>query len=146
MSLVRCLSLRSALNAPRYRSSYACLVPLQTRREEEEATRKIPEIRNYHSFINNQSSLIAGCSGFSRNLSPFQSPVIASYRTISTFNFASSSEILADWVLKSAVSNVYALHNVADALASLQHLIALLHSFTFSQWWVCIIVTSILIR
>lgn len=152
MSLVRCLSLRSLLNARRYRSSYACLVPFNSRRDvEEEATRQFPETRSYyHSFIHQQSSLIGAVSNFSRNRSSFlQSPVIPSHRTISTFNFAGSIgsvEILTDWVLKSAVSNVYALHNVADALASLQHLLALLNSFTFSQWWVCIIVTSLLIR
>ncbi|XP_013591000.1 LOW QUALITY PROTEIN: mitochondrial inner membrane protein OXA1 [Brassica napus] len=145
MSLVRCLSLRSVLNARRYRSSYACLVPLNYRRdeEEEEATRQFPETRSYHSFIHHQSS------SFSRNRSSFQSPAIPSHRTISTFNFTGSTatvEILTDWVLKSAVSNVCALHNVADALASLQHLLALLSAFTFSQWWVCIIVTSLLIR
>ncbi|ESQ30985.1 hypothetical protein EUTSA_v10011958mg [Eutrema salsugineum] len=142
MSLVRCLSLRSVLNIHRYRSSYACLVPLQTRREEEKVvTRQIRETRIYHSFIHHRNSLIGGCSGFS--------PAIVSNRTISTFNFPGSTgtvETLADWVLKSAVSNVYAIHNVADALASLQHLIALFHSFTYSQWWVCIIVTSLLIR
>ncbi|KAF3519032.1 hypothetical protein DY000_02058649 [Brassica cretica] len=145
MSLVRCLSLRSVLNARRYRSSYACLVPLNYRRdeEEEEATRQFPETRSYHSFIHHQSS------SFSRNRSSFQSPAIPSHRTISTFNFTGSTatvEILTDWVLKSAVSNVCALHNVADALASLQHLVTLLNAFTFSQWWVCIIVTSLLIR
>lgn len=141
MSLVRCLYLRSVLNARRYRSSYACLVPFNSRRDvEEEATRQFPETRTYyHSFIHHhQSSLIGGVSNFSRNRSSFlQSPVIPSHRTISTFNFAGSIgsvEILTDWVLKSAVSNVYALHNVADALASLQHLLALLNSFTFSQW------------
>ncbi|CAN6929853.1 unnamed protein product [Brassica oleracea] len=145
MSLVRCLSLRSVLNARRYRSSYACLVPLNYRRdeEEEEATRQFPETRSYHSFVHHQSS------SFSRNRSSFQSPAIPSHRTISTFNFTGSTatvEILTDWVLKSAVSNVCALHNVADALASLQHLVTLLNAFTFSQWWVCIIVTSLLIR
>uniref|UniRef100_A0A1J3FPP0 Mitochondrial inner membrane protein OXA1 n=1 Tax=Noccaea caerulescens TaxID=107243 RepID=A0A1J3FPP0_NOCCA len=150
MSLVRCLSLRSVLNARRYRSSYPCHILLRSRRDEEEdASRQFPEIRSYHSFIQHRGSLIGGCSGFSRNRSPFQSPAIPSCRTISTFAFSGSSgtvEILADWVLKSAVSNVHALHSVADALSSLQHLIALLHSFTFSQWWVCIIVTSLLIR
>ncbi|CAF2318443.1 hypothetical protein BRARA_J00644 [Brassica rapa] len=152
MSLVRCLSLRSVLNARRYRSSYACLVPFNSRRdeeEEEEATRRFPETRSYHSFIHHQSSLIGGVSNFSRNRSSFHSPAIPSHRTISTFNFAGAIgtvEILTDWVLKSAVSNVHALHNVADALASLQHLLALLNAFTFSQWWVCIIVTSLLIR
>ncbi|CAN7082801.1 unnamed protein product [Brassica oleracea var. botrytis] len=145
MSLVRCLSLRSVLNARCYRSSYAYLVPLNYRREEEEeeATRQFPETRSYHSFIHHQSS------SFSRNRSSFQSPAIPSHRTISTFNFTGSTatvEILTDWVLKSAVSNVCALHNVADALASLQHLVTLLNAFTFSQWWVCIIVTSLLIR
>ncbi|KAJ0232100.1 hypothetical protein HA466_0293580 [Hirschfeldia incana] len=152
MSLVRRLSLRPVLNARRYRSSYACLLPLNSRRRDEgevEATRRFQETRSYHSFIRHQSLLIGGVSIFSRNRSSFQSPVIPSHRTISTFNFAGSigsAEILADWVLKSAVSNVYALHNVADALASLQHLLALLNAFTFSQWWVCIIVTSLLIR
>ncbi|CAH8383157.1 unnamed protein product [Eruca vesicaria subsp. sativa] len=121
MSLVRCLSIRSVR---RYRSSYACLIPLR----DEEATRQFPETRSYHSFIHHQSS------NFSRNRSSlFQSPVILlSHRTL--------------WVLKSAVSNVYALHNVADALVSFQHLIDLLNAFTVSQWWVCIIVTSLLIR
>ncbi|CAA7024495.1 unnamed protein product [Microthlaspi erraticum] len=139
MSLVRCLSLRSVLNARRYRSSYPCHILVQSRRaeKEEDAPRQFPEIRSYHSFILHRSSLIGGCSGFDRSRCPFQSPAIASCRTISTFNFSGSSgtvEILADWILKSAVSNVYALHNVADALASLQHLIASLHSLTFSQW------------
>ncbi|CAA7024501.1 unnamed protein product [Microthlaspi erraticum] len=150
MSLVRRLSLRSVLNARRYRSSYPCHILLHSRRDDDEqTTHKSPEIRSYHGFIHHRGSLTSGCSGLDRNRSPFQSPAIASDRTISTFSFSGTSgtvEILADWVLKSAVSNVHALHNVADALASLQHLIALLHSLTFSQWWVCIIVTSLLIR
>lgn len=136
MSLVRCLSLRSGLNARRYRPSYSCLIPLQTR-PEEDTKPQTPASPSYHCFIH-QSSLNGGLA-FSRNLFALQSSpgAIASYRSISTFSFAGSAaafETLADWVLHSAVSKAYSLHNVADVLASLQHLIALLHSFTFSQW------------
>ncbi|CAN8320770.1 unnamed protein product [Cochlearia groenlandica] len=145
MSLLRCSSLRSVLNTRRYRSSYASLLPLHTlRKEDATITRSFSETRSYHSFIHrrNQTPLINGAFSF-------ESPTMMN-RSISTFGFGGSSggsvELVADWVLKSAVSNVYALNNVADAFASLQHFIALLHSFTFSQWWVCIIVVSLLIR
>ncbi|CAH8254689.1 unnamed protein product [Arabidopsis lyrata] len=146
MSLVRCLSLRSVLNPQRHRSSYSCLIHLQTPREEDEPTRKTPSIRSYHSFIH-QNSLIRASAAFSRNRSVFQSPSsVSSDRFISTFNFHDSGDAVINWLLQSVVSKGYELHNVADVLVSLNHLLALLNSFTFSQWWVFIIVTSLLIR
>lgn len=134
MSLVRCFSLRSVLNAHRHRSSSSCLILLQTPREEEETTRKTPSIRNYHSLLH-QSSLFGNSTVLSRNRSAFQFPaMIASDRFISTFNFHGSGDAVVDWLLQSAVSRAFELHNVADALVSLNQLIALINTFTFSQW------------
>lgn len=144
MSLVRCLSLRSVLNPQRYRSSYSFLIHFQNPREEEEVTRKT---RSYHSIIHQNSLIGASSTAFSRNRSVFQSPAtISSDRFISTFNFSGSGDAVIDWLLQSVVSRSYELHNVADVLVSLNHLLALLNSFTFSQWWVFIIVASLLIR
>lgn len=135
MSLVRRFSIRTVLNAHRHRSSSSCLILLQTRREEEEeATCKTPSIRNYHSLLH-QSSLIRTSTSLSRNRSAFQFPAaIASDRFISTFTFPGSGDAVVDWLLQSAVSKAFELHNVADALVSLNHLIALINTFTFSQW------------
>ncbi|XP_010500163.1 PREDICTED: mitochondrial inner membrane protein OXA1-like [Camelina sativa] len=151
MSLVRCLSLRSVLRARHHRSSYSCLTHLhQTPREEEEEI--TPSIRSYHSIIH-QSSFINGGSALDlsrTHRSVFQShpATFSSDRFISTFNssFTGSADAVIDWLFQSAVSRAFELHNVADVLVSLNHILTLLNSFTFSQWWVFIIVTSLLIR
>ncbi|XP_010518647.1 PREDICTED: mitochondrial inner membrane protein OXA1-like [Camelina sativa] len=152
MSLVRCLSLRSVLRARHHRSSYSCLTHLHQTPREEEEEEITPSIRSYHSIIH-QSSFINGGSALhlSRNhLSVFQShpATVASDRFISTFrsSFPGSGDAVIDWLLQSAVSRAFELNNVADVLVSLDHLLTLLNSFTFSQWWVFIIVTSLLIR
>lgn len=122
------------LNPQRHRSSYSCLIHLQTPREEDEPTRKTPLIRSYHSIIH-QNSLIGASAAFSRNRSVFQSPAtVSSNRFISTFNISGSGDAVINWLLQSVVSKGYELDNVADVLVSLNHLLALLNSFTFSQW------------
>lgn len=90
-------------------------------------------MRSYHGFIH-QSSLIGG-SGVSRNRA-FSRPLatISSERFISTYSFHGSGDVVIDWLLQYTVSRAYELHNFADVLVSLNHLIALLNSFTLSQW------------
>ncbi|EOA38342.1 hypothetical protein CARUB_v10009853mg [Capsella rubella] len=154
MSLVRCISLRSILRARHDRSSYSCLIHLhQTppREEEDKITRKTPSIRSYHSIIHQSSFINGSALDLSRNhcsvFNSYPATKVSSDRFISTFrSFHGSGDAVIDWFLQSAVSKAFELHNVADVLVSLNHLLALLNSFTFSQWWVFIIVTSLLIR
>ncbi|XP_010551130.1 PREDICTED: mitochondrial inner membrane protein OXA1-like [Tarenaya hassleriana] len=157
MALRRSLSIRSTLSAHCYQLSPSYIITHDNDRDLDSSCQTQSQ-RSYHSFLHQRSSnhsvssqMSRGCSHFSL----FPTSGSAFYRYMSSAPGAGSdiADVLTDSALQAVASQAVVVSEVANAakdsffpIAALQHCIDMVHSFTGLDWWLSIVLATLLIR
>ncbi|XP_019058673.1 PREDICTED: mitochondrial inner membrane protein OXA1-like [Tarenaya hassleriana] len=157
MAFRHSLSIRSTLSARRYQLSPSCIITHDNDHDLDLSCQTQSQ-RSYHSFLHQRSSnhsvssqMSRGCSHFSL----FPTSGSAFYRYMSSAPGAGSdiADVLTDSALQAVASQTVVVSEVANAakdsffpIAALQHFIGMVHSFTGLDWWLSIVLATLLIR